>query len=165
MQNITKEVKMIELIEKIELVNAVTDGFPFICYICNEEHLNWDYLRIYLKGNSNAKCVHLECLLEAIGIEPEAIDRAQKSLSGKLEVDIVDQVRTATLPRVLKIERLWAIAMLNYRQPLGDKAWDLMRELTDSDVTQAIAYLTGFAQGSQLQKEKLEELAGVTQYS
>jgi hypothetical protein len=76
-------------------------------------------------------------------------------------MDIVDEIESASYSKALKIERLWAVAMLNYRQPLGDKAWDLMRKLTDADITEAIAFLTGFSVGSQYDKQKLEQLAGI----
>lgn len=75
-------------------------------------------------------------------------------------MDIVDEIECASYSKAIKIERLWAVAMLNYRQPLGDKAWGLMRNLTDSDTTQAIAFLTGFATGG-YQEERLKEIAGI----
>jgi hypothetical protein len=51
----------------------------------------------------------------------------------------------ATYPKSLKIIRLYALAMLNYRQPTGDRAWDHIRQLTDPETTSALAYLTGAA--------------------
>ncbi|MBU1213586.1 MAG: hypothetical protein KJ587_20315 [Alphaproteobacteria bacterium] len=74
---------------------------------------------------------------------------------------IVDEIESAAYPKITKIIRLWAIAMLNYRQPLGDKALDAMRRLTDADATQAIMFLTGFASTTKYEKSQLEELAGI----
>ena len=42
-----------------------------------------------------------------------------------------------------KIVRLYSLAMLNYRQPVGDRAWDCIRDLTDPEYTTALAFLTG----------------------
>ena len=58
----------------------------------------------------------------------------------KTAAEIMDD----NIPRELKIVRLWALAMLNYRQEAGDLAWDAMRKLTDPDVVTAIAFLTGY---------------------
>ena len=64
---------MIDIIEKLEMVNAVTDGFPFICPVCKQEHRDWDYLRITLKSTPNPRCIHLKCLLSQMGFLPEEI--------------------------------------------------------------------------------------------
>lgn len=74
---------------------------------------------------------------------------------------IVDEIESAAYPKITKITRLWAVAMLNYRQPLGNKAWDAMRRLTDADTTSAISFLTGFASTTKYEKSQLEELAGI----
>jgi hypothetical protein len=34
--------------------------------------------------------------------------------------------------------------MLNYRTPLGDKAWDQMKNITNQDTVTAIAFISGF---------------------
>jgi len=62
-------------------------------------------------------------------------------------MDIVDTIKTNSIDKASKIIRLWAITMLNYRQPMGDKAWDAIRELTDDDTCTALSYLTGFCSG------------------
>lgn len=71
---------MIDIIEEVELerVSAATDGFPFICPACGQEHRDWDYLRIHLKGNPNPLCIHLLCLLAQVGFSPEEIKRASQ---------------------------------------------------------------------------------------
>ena len=69
---------MIDIIEELEMVNAVTDGFPFLCSMCGQEHRDWDYLRIHLKGNPNPCCIHLLCLLAQVGFSPEEIKRASR---------------------------------------------------------------------------------------
>ncbi len=43
-----------------------------------------------------------------------------------------------------KITRLYGVAMLDYRGPAGDLAWQAMRRLAGDQQTSAIAFLTGF---------------------
>lgn len=74
-------------------------------------------------------------------------------------MNIIDEIESAAYPKMTKIIRLWAVAMLNYQQPLGDEAWDAMRRLTDADTTSAISFLTGFASTTKYEKNQLEELA------
>jgi len=64
---------MLDIIGRLEMVNAVTDGFPFICPVCKQEHTDWDYLRITLKSNPNPRCIHLRCLVHQMGFLPEEI--------------------------------------------------------------------------------------------
>lgn len=61
---------MLDLVE-IESINAVTDGFPFVCPLCHEVKENWDYIRVFLKNNPNPRCAHIECLLDVLGFYPE----------------------------------------------------------------------------------------------
>lgn len=70
---------MIDIIEELEMVNALTDGFPFICPVCGEEHRDWDYLRIFLKGSPNPHCIHLKCLLSQMNFRSEGIMRATET--------------------------------------------------------------------------------------
>jgi hypothetical protein len=62
------------------------------------------------------------------------------------------------------ISALWAIAMIDYRGPVGDYAWHKMRELDaePSVWVGAIAFLTGFCSGAQdafpITDDKLETL-------
>lgn len=81
---------MIDIIEELEMVNAVTDGFPFLCCICEQEHRDWDYLRIHLRGNPNPRCIHLKCLLNQVGFSPEAIEIARA-----LRVEVPEQDKRA----------------------------------------------------------------------
>lgn len=60
-------------------------------------------------------------------------------------MDVVDKILEGALPKNVKIVRLVAVTQLNYRQPLGDKAWDAIRGLTDDDTVMAIAYLLGYS--------------------
>lgn len=46
-----------------------------------------------------------------------------------------------------KIVQLFAVVMLNYRQPLGDAAWTEMAKLAGPDTVQALAFLTGMLMG------------------
>ena len=76
-------------------------------------------------------------------------------------MDIVEKiVDKKVISQSTKIIQLWAVAMVNYRQPLGDKAWAAMKNLTNSDVTNAISYLTGFCLGASPTKldERIKEL-------
>ncbi|MFA5401363.1 MAG: hypothetical protein WC359_13020 [Dehalococcoidia bacterium] len=61
--------------------------------------------------------------------------------------DIVDQIMGAAIPKQLKLIRLYAVTQLKYRQPLGDKAWDAINEMTDSETTAAIAFIGGMMSG------------------
>ncbi len=44
----------------------------------------------------------------------------------------------------------WAVAMLNYRQPKGEKALGKLRELTDADTVGAIMFITGYCQSGKV---------------
>jgi len=67
---------MVDMV-KIELVNATTDGFPFICPLCHKEKRNWDYLRVFLKNNPNPRCVHLKCLVNALGFNKKFFEEVK----------------------------------------------------------------------------------------
>ena len=54
-----------------------------------------------------------------------------------------------------KIIGYWATAMLNYRQPKGDKALDKLRELTDADTTAGIMFISGFSAGMAMSRFRL----------
>lgn len=54
-----------------------------------------------------------------------------------------------------KIVGYWAVAMLNYRQPKGDKALDKLRELTDADTVGAIMFISGFSTGMGISRFRL----------
>jgi len=74
-------------------------------------------------------------------------------------MDIVDSIKTKNYDKSTKIIRLWAVAMLNYRQPTGDNAWDAIRGLTDNDTCTALSFLTGFCSGGgSFDAEKLDGL-------
>jgi len=79
-------------------------------------------------------------------------------------IDVVDRVIANDTDLRTKIVRLWAITELNYRESLGDKAWAKMINLTGSEVTSAIARLTGFCKGLSTHKsfetigEKIKQL-------
>jgi len=66
---------MIDVVE-IELVNATTDGFPFVCPLCKEERRNWDYARVFLRNNPTPRCVHLKCLVDALGFSKEEVEHS-----------------------------------------------------------------------------------------
>ena len=74
---------MIDLFDEFRMVNAVTDGFPFVCPVCEEVHENWDYLRIYFKNNPNSCCIHLYCLLKVMKLEPSEIGGVEPLISEK----------------------------------------------------------------------------------
>jgi hypothetical protein len=62
----------------------------------------------------------------------------------KLISDILADEHMALSSKIIK---LWAIAQLNYRMPIGDKSWEAIRDLTNADVSNALAFLTGFSMG------------------
>lgn len=57
---------------------------------------------------------------------------------------IIEQIEKSDVGLDVKIVQLFAVVMTNYRQPLGDAAWDKMREISGVEQTNALAYLTGF---------------------
>lgn len=59
--------------------------------------------------------------------------------------DAVEFIYKSDYPVSLKIIRLFALATLNYRQPIGNRAWDCINELTDPQFVEALAFLTGAA--------------------
>ena len=76
-------------------------------------------------------------------------------------MDIVDKIMKSDKDLTSKIVKLWGVVMLNYRQPLGNKALGAMEKLTNKDVVTAIAFLTGLClpvQGIQELEPKLMEL-------
>lgn len=79
-----------------------------------------------------------------------------------MKMDIVDIISNNKLyDKGNKLIKLYAVVMLNYRQELGDKAWeqiDLL--LNDKSLTTAFSFLMGFATGGSslvLDTEKLEK--------
>ena len=84
--------------------------------------------------------------------------------------DILDDLERGNclkypLPLATKIIRLYAIAMLNYRQPIGDRAWGIMNKMIGRDITDAISFLTGFASGWNGNSSTYEQLLGVGKIS
>lgn len=60
-------------------------------------------------------------------------------------MDVVDRILKNKKSKASTLISLWAIAQLNYRQPLGDKAWEAMTALTDKDTTSALAFISGYS--------------------
>ena len=74
---------------------------------------------------------------------------------------VVERISASNLGKADKIVKLWVVVMLNYRQPLGDAAWDEMRAVTDTETVAAIALLTGYSTAiglSGVDQSKLEDL-------
>lgn len=64
---------------------------------------------------------------------------------------ILDRIMNSQLNKGDKIIKLWLVAMLNYRQPLGNKAFDKIQELTDREILDALLFLGGLSMGMQSQ--------------
>lgn len=66
------------------------------------------------------------------------------------EIDIVDLiVSNKNYDKGNKLIKLYSVVMLNYRQALGDKAWDEIGKLFgDESLTTSFSFLMGFASGS-----------------
>lgn len=60
---------------------------------------------------------------------------------------IIDKIARSRAPLSSKIVRLFAVVQLNYRQPLGDAAWDKMNQLAGTEQTTALAFLMGVMMG------------------
>ena len=73
-------------------------------------------------------------------------------------MDVVDRIEKAGYDRATKIIRLWAVVQLNYRQPLGDKAREIMERITDGQIVTAISFLTGFAMGMSMDRSSHDQL-------
>ncbi len=58
---------------------------------------------------------------------------------------VIDAILAGTSGIDVKVSRLFAVAMANYRLPLGDKAWAEIRRLIGDDATNALAFCTGAA--------------------
>lgn len=61
--------------------------------------------------------------------------------------NIIDRIVSAEVEGESKISQLWACAMIRYRDPVGDYAWQKMRslDLPASSWVSAIAFLTGYS--------------------
>lgn len=82
-------------------------------------------------------------------------------------MDLVDLIVSKKKNKGWKLQMLYATVMTNYRQPLGDKAWDAIRDLFgDDSLSTSFAFLmgmatgTGFSTTSHRWKESLLELEG-----
>ena len=64
-----------------------------------------------------------------------------------LTLDVVDKIVISKYDKATKIIRLWCVVQLNYRQILGDKAWDGIERLTDKDTVTALSFISGLAMG------------------
>lgn len=57
-----------------------------------------------------------------------------------------------------KLIKLYSVVMLNYRQPLGDKAWKEIGKLfNDDSLTTSFSFLMGFASGGGADSEKFKK--------
>lgn len=65
----------------------------------------------------------------------------------------VDIIARASYPLEIKLAKLWAITQLDYRGEAGDKAFDQISQLVGPEVSNAIAFLTGFAYGNPTAKD------------
>jgi len=65
-------------------------------------------------------------------------------------MDIVDIISNNKLyDKGNKLIKLYAVVMLNYRQELGDRAWEQIDLLfSDKSLTTAFSFLLGFTTGS-----------------
>ena len=64
--------------------------------------------------------------------------------------DVVDRIMSREYPRGKALLKLYAVVMLNYREPLGDKAWDAIEKYVfreDGELRMGFAYLSGFLMG------------------
>jgi len=146
------------------------DGVAFICENCwNSYIIAWKQLYDIFVTNGDrykppiSEKVAVKALEMAKKLFGELTEKpsSEKPISPEpvVEADIIDKIMQTQLPLDTKIVKLFAVAMLNYRQPLGDKAWNAMRNLTNPEVTSAISFLAGFSTGG-LKVEDLKRLLG-----
>lgn len=63
---------------------------------------------------------------------------------------IVERIEASTATPAQKIVQLYAVVMLNYRQPVGDAAWEAMKRVTgNAEYVSALALLMGCTMGDQ----------------
>lgn len=63
--------------------------------------------------------------------------------------DIVDWIEIKPIDEGSKVIKLYCVVMMNYRQPLGDKAWQAIRKIFNNDsLFNAVVFLFGFLMGS-----------------
>lgn len=72
--------------------------------------------------------------------------------------DLITETCASGLPISGKVVRLWAIAMLDYRGPAGDLAWQKINDLVGIEAAQSIAFLTGFNAGAVPTESQLRSL-------
>ena len=60
---------------------------------------------------------------------------------------IVEQIESSNVDLGTKIVQLAAVAMVEYRKPPGESAWEAMRRLAGRDYVNALAFLMGFCAG------------------
>jgi len=71
--------------------------------------------------------------------------------------DLVDFIMRGKLRNGEKFIKLYAVVMLNYRQPLGDKAWDAIGNLIGRDMVDSFAFLAGMLSAGDVKSEKFEK--------
>lgn len=93
---------------RIERVCA-SEGFPFLCRVCEETHEDWDYLRIYLDNSIGGRCVHIRCL--------------PPWLRQMLDLESESEKKPMTLEEI--IIKVWEMAQTSVKQgndPYNDNA-------------------------------------------
>lgn len=60
---------------------------------------------------------------------------------------INEQIVRSRALKGMKVMQLFAVVMTNYRQPLGDDAWDKMAQVIGQEESQAFAFLACFLIG------------------
>ena len=61
---------------------------------------------------------------------------------------IVERITASNLDKSAKLVKLWLVAMINYRQPLGVDAFESMQALTDRETMDAISFIGGLSMGA-----------------
>jgi hypothetical protein len=62
--------------------------------------------------------------------------------------EIVERICSTRITGSQKLVRLFAVAMIDYRGPVGDLAWEKIREVTGEDYASALAFISGFVMGA-----------------
>ncbi|MFA6971790.1 MAG: hypothetical protein WC208_10365 [Gallionella sp.] len=64
-------------------------------------------------------------------------------------MDLVDLIVSKKKKKGWKLQMLYAVVMTNYRQTLGDKAWDAIGDLFgDESLATTFAFLMGMSMGA-----------------
>lgn len=58
--------------------------------------------------------------------------------------ELINKTYSSNIPTPVKVVKLYVIAMLNYKQPVGEEALNKMRALIGAEAMETLFFLVGF---------------------